>query len=65
MHTPWTFMWSLVAATTRDIPMLSSGNMIFGLNIDPCYCISMNPDLALSDSWDWDVTIASNDRAGY
>lgn len=65
MHSPWIFMQSLVAATTRCIPMISSGNMIFGLNIDPSYPISMDPDLALSDSWDWDFTRAPNDRAGH
>lgn len=35
------------------------------INIDPCYCMAMDPDMALSNSMIWDLPMASGGAVGY
>jgi hypothetical protein len=62
LYCPWNSKWSLVAAQTRDIPMISSGNMSDG---HKHRLLPTDPDMVPYGSMGWDFTVASDGRAGY
>lgn len=60
-------MWSQVAAQTRDVPRVSSGNTrAMVIDTDPCHRVAMDPDMIFRSSIGWDFTMASDGGgAGY
>lgn len=49
----------------RDIPMLLAVILATDINMGPCHCVVIGPDMALSGSMVWDFIMASDDKAGY
>lgn len=47
IHSRWISMWSLEAASSRDIAMFSSGKRAMDIIIDHCCCITMGSDMGL------------------
>lgn len=65
LHSPWISTWCQMAAETRNICRVFSGNMNHSVNTYHYSCMATDPDLTFSGRTGQKFTMASDGRAGY